>query len=140
MKKGYNIDTLTSADSQEIVEAVGVFIENYNGVIYRENVKTNPSRNVIEILFDLIFKQKDEHDEVMQLIVKLLMNSLYGEQIQKDIEGEYSCKSENWMSIEYDESVKDYWRFSSGICFVKLAQDEGLEGDVKKLNTMPLPL
>ena len=31
----------------------------------------------------------------MQLLVKLIMNSLYGEQIRKDIEESYQCKSEN---------------------------------------------
>ena len=30
----------------------------------------------------------------MQLLVKLIKNSLYGEQIRKDIEESYQCKSE----------------------------------------------
>ena len=30
----------------------------------------------------------------MQILVKLLMNSLYGEQIRKDIEEKFACKSE----------------------------------------------
>ena len=38
----------------------------------------------------------------MQLIVKLIMNSLYREQIRKDVEESYSCKSENWTLTEYD--------------------------------------
>ena len=36
----------------------------------------------------------------MQLLVKLIMNSLYGEQIRKDIEESLACKSEAWMTSE----------------------------------------
>ena len=44
----------------------------------------------------------------MHLLVKLIMNSLYGEPIRKDIEGNYQCKSEHWMQTEYDGRVLDY--------------------------------
>ena len=44
----------------------------------------------------------------MQILVKLIMNSLYGEQIRKDIEASCSCKSEHWMLTEYDERVLDH--------------------------------
>ena len=50
----------------------------------------------------------------MQLLVKLSMNSLSGEQIRKNFEEEYACKSECSMLTEYDESVKDYWKLSNG--------------------------
>ena len=35
----------------------------------------------------------------MQLLINLIMNSLYGEQIRKDIEESYQCKSEMWMNM-----------------------------------------
>ena len=76
----------------------------------------------------------------MQLLVKLLMNSLYGENIRKDIEEKFACKSEAWMMTEYDERVKDYWKISGIICIVKMIDDAGLEDEFKKLNTMPLHL
>ena len=44
----------------------------------------------------------------MQLLVKLIMNSLYGEFLRKDILESYKCKSEMWMMSEYDERVLDY--------------------------------
>ena len=86
MRNGYIIDTLTSVDIQEIVKTGGRVIEIYEGVIYRENFKVSPFRKVIDELFALRQKYKDENNDVMQLLVKLLMNSLYGEQIRKDIE------------------------------------------------------
>ena len=68
------------------------------------------------------------------------MNSLYGENIRKDIEEKYASKSEMWMLTNYDERVKDYWKISGIMYVVKLIDDKGLEDEVKKLNTMPLHL
>ena len=44
----------------------------------------------------------------MQLLVILLMNSLYKEHIRTDHEESFAVKSEYWMMSEYDERVKDY--------------------------------
>ena len=79
MRNGYIIHTLTSVDIQEIVKIGGKVIEIYEGVIYRENFEVSPLRKVIDILFKLRQKYKDEGNDVMQLLVKLLLNSLYGE-------------------------------------------------------------
>ena len=140
MRNGYIIDTLTSVDMQEIIKIGGKVIEIYEGVIYRENFKVSPFRNVIDKLFALRQKYKDENNDVMQFLVKLLMNSLYGENIRKDIEEKFVCKSEAWMMDNYDERVKDYWRISGIKYIVKMIDDPGLEDEVKKLNTMPLHL
>ena len=61
----------------------------------------------------------------MQLLVKLLMNSLYGENIRKDIEEKFVCKSEACMMTEYDERVKDYWKISGINYIVKMIDDAG---------------
>ena len=140
MRNGYIIDTLTSVDIQEIVKIGGKVVEIYEGVIYLENFKISPFREVVDILFKLRQKYKDENNDVMQLLVKLLMNSLYGENNRKDIEEKFSCKSEMWMQTEYDERVKDYWKISGINYIVKMIDDPGLEDEVKKLNTMPLHL
>ena len=60
----------------------------------------------------------------MQLLVKVLMKSLCGEQIGKDIEERFVCKSEAWMISEYDERDKDFWRISRGNNFVKMIDDK----------------
>ena len=107
MRNGYIIDTLTSVYICEIVKIGGKVIEIYEGVIYRENFKVSPFRKVIEKLFALRQKYKDEKNDLMQGLVKLIMNSLYGVQITKDINESYSCKSETWMKTEFDENVLD---------------------------------
>ena len=63
-------------DIPEVVKIGGKVIEIYEGVIYRENFKVFPFRKVIDKLLALRQKFKDESNDVMQLLVKLLMNSL----------------------------------------------------------------
>ena len=77
-------------------------------------------------------KYKDEKNDVMQLIIKLLETSLYGEKIRKVIEEKFACKSEAWMMTEYDERVIDYWKISGINYIVKMIDDAGLEDEVKK--------
>ena len=86
MGNGYNIDTSTSVDSCEIVEIGGRVIEIHHGVNYRENFKISPYRKAIEKLFALRQKYQDEHNDLMQGLVILILNKLYGVQIRKDID------------------------------------------------------
>ena len=68
------------------------------------------------------------------------MNSLYGEQIRRDIQESHQCKSENWMLTEYDERVLDYQKNDYGNYIVKMKDDIGLEDEVKKVNALPLQM
>ena len=63
----------------------------------------------------------------MQLLVKLLINSLYGKQIREDIEDEFASKSEYWVLTEWDQGARDYWIISNGKYSVRLAEDEELK-------------
>ena len=140
MRNGYIIDTLTSVDICESVKFGGRVIESYEGVLYRENFKISPFRKVIEKLFAVRQKYKDEHNDLMQKLVKLIMNSLYGVQIRQDIDQSYKCKSQHWMETEYDENVLDYWNLPNGNYIVKLKKDDGLEEDNDIKNTLPCHL
>ena len=60
MRNGYITDTLTSVDIQEYVKTSGRVIEVFEGDICRENFKISPLRKVIEKLFPLGQKYKDE--------------------------------------------------------------------------------
>ena len=140
MRNGYIVDTLTSVDIQEIVEIGGKLVEIYEGVIYRENFKLSPFRKVIEKLFALRQKYKDEKNDLMQGLVKLIMNSSYGVQIRRDINESYSCKSETWMKTEFDENVLDHWKLTNGNYIVKMKKDDGLDDDCDIKNTLPAVL
>ena len=82
-------------------------IEVDEGIFYRENFETSPLKIVIDKLFEIKQKNKHEKNNVMQLLVKLILNSLYGEQIRKDTEESYHRKSEKLMLTEHDERVLD---------------------------------
>ena len=140
MRNGCIIDTLTSVDIQEIVKIGGQVIEIYEGVIYREKFKVSPFRKVIEKLFALRQKYKDEKNDLMQGLIKLIMNSLYGVQIGRDINESYYCKSENWMKTEINENVLDYWKLPNGNYIVKMKKDDGLDDDCDIKNTLPAVL
>ena len=139
MRNGYFIDTLISVDIQENVEIGGKVIKIYEGVIYREKFFVSPFRINIDALFALRQKYKEEKIDVMQLLVKLLLNRLYGEQIRKDIEESFACKSEYLMFSEYDERLKGFWRIAHGNFIVKMT-DADIEDEVKKVTTMALHL
>ena len=140
MRNDYITQVLTSVDIQEIVKIGGKVIQIYEGVIYREKIKVPPFEKIIDEIFALRKKYKDEGNDVMQLLVKLIMNALYGEFLRKDVLERYQCKSEAWMMSGYDERVLDYQKVNHGIYIVKLKDNEGLEDEVKKVNTLPLQL
>ena len=112
-------------------------IQIYEGVIYQENFRNNPFRKVIDKLFALRQQYKDEHNDLMEGLVELIMNNLYGVQILKDIDQSYKCKSQHWMETEYDENVLDYWKLPNGNYIVKLEKDDGLESNNDVKNTLP---
>ena len=100
----------------------------------------SPIKKVKDKLFELPKKYKDENNEVLQLLVKLIMNSLYGEFLRKDILERYQCKSELWMMTESDQRVLDYEKVNHENYIVKMKDDEGVEDEVKKPNTLPLQI
>ena len=108
------------------------------GVIYRENFKISLFGKIIDKSVASRQNYKDKNNDVMQLLAKLLMNSLYGEDIRKDIDEKFACKSEAWMMSEYDEKVEDSWKKSSFNYTVKMIDDAVLKDELKKLNIMPL--
>ena len=94
----------------------------------------SPFREFNEKIFNLWLKYKSEGNEITQKLVKLTINSLYDENIRKDITEECNCKSESWMSTEYDSRVSGYWRFPNKKCLVELKQDDGLECESESKN------
>ena len=73
MKNGHLIDTLTNVDIQKVVKIGGKVIKIYEAVFYTEIFKISPFRKIIEKLFALRQKFKDEHNPLMQNLV--LMNN-----------------------------------------------------------------
>ena len=84
-KNGEIHDTLSSVDVQEIVKVGGIIIKIYEGIVYEKNLEVNPYKEFVTKLFVLRKKYKKEKNKVGDELVKLLLNSLYGKMIQKDM-------------------------------------------------------
>ena len=76
-------------------------------------------KKVKDKIFELRQKNKVEINDVIQLLVILIMNSLYGEHKRKDVKESYECKSEHWMMTEYDERVLVSQKINHGIYIAK---------------------
>ena len=76
----------------------------------------------------------------MQLLLTLMMNALFGEFLRRDITESYQYKSDMWMRTEYDERVLDYQKTIFGSYIGKMTDDEGLQDEVKKVNTLAFQL
>ena len=63
----------------------GKVLKVYEGVEYTENFKTSAFRKIIEILFILRLKYKNEGNVYLQKLAKLLINSLHSYNNRKDI-------------------------------------------------------
>ena len=74
MRNGYIIDTLTLVDLFEIVQMDGKVIKKYDHVFYRENFETSPLRKIIEKLFTLRPKSRNEGKDFTQPLTNIIMN------------------------------------------------------------------
>ena len=92
MRKRYIVDILTFVNIQEIVKIGGKVIEIWEGITYREHYKVSPFRKDIEKLFALRQNYKFEQNDLMQGLVKVILNNLYGVQIRKDTNESYQGK------------------------------------------------
>ena len=125
MRNGCIVDVFTSIDIQEIVKIGGNLIKILHGVIYGENFKITPSRKVIKKLFAFSQNYKVEGKVLMQNLVKLILNNVYGVQIRENIADFFEHKFQNWMGKDFDDIVLDYWRLPNGIYRTKLKHEDG---------------
>ena len=63
-------------------------IQIFEEVIFRGNFKISPFKKVMESLLNLKLNDKEECNDLMQELVKLILDSLNGENVQKDFEDE----------------------------------------------------
>ena len=105
-------------------------------LFFEKTLKYHFLENFLEKLFALRKKYRDERNELVQVFFKLLMNSLHGVQIRKNINKFYKCKSQYWMETVDDDIVLDKWRLTNGNYIVKPKKDDILDGDNDLRNTI----
>ena len=79
----------TSVYIPKLIKIDGKFIHLYGGASYGEVFKTSSFGKVIEELFTLRKRQKEEK-LVMQRLEKVLINSLFGDNLRKNIEDKFA--------------------------------------------------
>ena len=119
-RNGYIEDWANSVDIEEIVRTGGQIVRIFEGIIYEENFSVSPFRSFIHKLFNLRLKykgkayeednvkypaDKNNIDEVGDELIKLLMNSLYGKTVQRDIETEMHIWGERTLKDNYDDTI-----------------------------------
>ena len=74
-----------------------------------------------------------------QNLAKKIGLSMYGGNIRKDINEEYKCVTETWMSENFGDSFKEWFLLKNGNLIVELQDDEGVDDYDKanSINTMP---
>jgi len=133
-RNGICYDVLTSVDIQEIVRCGGKILHITDGIIYEKNYQVSPFRNYIEKLFNLRKRYKTEGNTVGDELIKLLMNSLYGKTVQKDITTKYHLWNENTLRKNFTQEVKDYEKLNDEqyLAKVEMEDDEFLKTNIVK--------
>ena len=80
-------------------------------------------------MFALRQNYKDKGNNLVQGLIKIIMNYLHEVQNRNDFNAFYNCISEQWMQTEYDDTVLDNWKLPIGIYVVKYNEDVCLNGD-----------
>ena len=118
-RNGEIFDTLNSVDIQEIVRCGGKILRIYDGFVYEENYVKSPFREYVENLFDLRLKYKEEKNTVGSDLIKLLLNSLYGKTVQKDILTTNHLWNRKTLETNYCELIKNYEKVKNDLYYVE---------------------
>jgi len=106
-------------DIQEIVRSGGNILNIYEGIVYESNFEINPFRNYIEKLFNQRLEAKKQKNGVQDSLIKLLMNSLYGKTVQKDITKTGHLWNRNTLKANFDETIYSYQQLRDDLYFME---------------------
>ena len=66
----------------------------------------------------------------MKQLIKLILNSLFGDTFKKDVDYKHEFKTERWIEPEFEDRIEVYYKLEKRhFCFAKIKSDEGLHGD-----------
>jgi hypothetical protein len=131
-RNGKIYDVLTSVDIQEIVRCGGRIICIFDGIVYDENFQESPFKKYVEELYNLRLCYKKEGNVVGSELIKLLLNSLYGKTVQKDIVTNYHLWNENTLRKNYTTDVKNFEEVQNDLYLVEInnSEDEFIDKNI----------
>ena len=92
----------------------GKMCKIFERFLYLEKFMFLPFKKVIEYLFKLKLKYEGEENALMVELIKLCMNSLYGQSFGKNIHKKYIIRSENWVVKNNEERIVEYEPLTNG--------------------------
>ena len=123
-RNGVIHDTISSVDIQEIVKAGGIIIKIYEGIVYEKNLEVNPYKKFVTRLFELRKKYKKEGNKVGDDLIKLLLNSLYGKMIQKDMNIKAYIWNENTFNAKCNpDQIKKFEQVNDDQYYVEMEKE-----------------
>ena len=138
MRNGIIVDTLTGVAIVEIVKCGGVILEVFEG-FFCHNLEYNPYTEFVTYMFEKRDLFKSQGKDFLQNLARKIGLSVYGGNIRKDINEEYTCLTENWMRRNFDDKIKEWFSLRNGNFVVKLEDDECVVDydKAKSINTVP---
>ena len=113
----------------------GKYVKIIKEVYIKKILRFHPLKKS-DYLFDVKLKNEEGNDLMVDLI-KICMNSLYGQSISKDIDEEYITRSEKRLLKKIDERVVDYEALPNGEYDVKNLSDPGIDKIKEVERSMP---
>ena len=137
-RNGVIISTLTSVDIIQIVKTGGVILKVYEG-FFCESLEYNPYKDLVHDMCNKRNQYKKTGNDLQAVLVKKMGCSVYGSNVRRDILDKYVCVSDEWMSAEYDKSIKEIIPLDNKLYVIKKHIHEGKDdfGLANKINTMP---
>ena len=97
--------TLTSVDIVEIVRCGAIIFKVLEG-FFCHNLEYKTYTEFVTEIFEKRELFKSQGKDLLQNLAKKIVLSVYGGNIRKDINEEYKCVTEKWMSEKFDDRVK----------------------------------
>ena len=114
-----------------------IILEIYN-VFFCHIMQYNPYTDFVKDMIAKRDRYKKERKDLLQILAEKIANSVYGNNIRKDVNDQYECVTENWTTENYDDTVKEWWFSKNGKLIFELEDDAGVSNiDIaKKINQM----
>ena len=137
MTYGLFISNLTSVDIVETVKCGGKILEVFEG-FNCHNLEYNLFTEFVTDMFEKRDLIKSQGKDLLQKLAEKIGLSVYGCSIRKDINEEYKCVTETWMTENFDDRFKEWFPLKNANLIVKVENDENVDDydKAKSIKTM----
>ena len=119
---GEETNTSISIAIQEIVRIGGTVTEIYEWALFTDCFQHPAFRRSLKknISFRKTSSGKRKGEKVVEQVLKLKMNALFGQTLRNDLDYKHEFKIETWMETENVEGIEEYDNLQNGGYFVQV--------------------